>query len=156
MNTDLRDGLNFLLAGKPLAILGKNGSQSITHNVSANVTWDLETVDRDSGHSTVTNNSRYTAQTAGWYRVQGSVLWASSGTGIRDCGFLTNGSIQSHAFTGVGSSIANTCMQNEGLILLSVGDYVEFLVYQNSGGALSVSPTWPDQRNRFVLEWVSS
>ncbi|MER7063902.1 hypothetical protein [Streptomyces albidoflavus] len=156
MNTDLRDGLNFLLSGKPIAILGRNSSQSIPNNAGTSVGWDLETVDRDGGHSTSTNNSRYTAQTAGWYRVQGSVQWASNATGIRDCGFLVNNAIQSQSFTGVGSSVANHGIQNDGLILLSVNDYVEFSVYQNSGAALNVSPTSPDQRNRFILEWVSS
>lgn len=157
MNTDLRDGLNFLLSGKPLAILGRNASQSIPNGAGTPIAWDLETVDRDGGHSTVTNNSRYTAATAGWYRVQGSVQWTANATGIRDCGFVVNAAIQNHSFTGLGSSVANHGVQNDGLVLLAVNDYVEFSVTQTSGIALSINPSGGgDQRNRFILEWTSS
>lgn len=157
MNTDVRDGLNFLISGKPIAILGRNSSQSIPNNAGTAVGWDLETVDRDGAHSTSTNNSRYTAQTAGWYRLQGSVQWTANATGIREIGFVVNAAIQLHTITGVGSSVANHSLLNEGMALLAVNDYIELSVFQSSGGALSINPSGGgDQRNRFVLEWVSS
>ena len=64
LNTDVRDGYNFLLA-TPRAVMRKTANQSIPNATLTAVTWDLEDVDTDGGHSNVTNNSRYTAQTAG-------------------------------------------------------------------------------------------
>lgn len=135
LNTDLRDGLNFLLA-PPRAQLYRTTSQSTTTGVFAALQWDAENIDTDGGHSTSTNNSRYTAQTSGWYEVTASVLWAADSTaGFR----LTNVDVNNSGFPQIYDMSTpmsdNSCVLNPcGKVFLNVGDYVEVKVYQTSGG----------------------
>lgn len=129
LNTDLRDGMNFLLS-PPRTLLHKTASQSVNNTTWTVLTWNSEQYDNDGGHSNSTNNSRYTAQTAGWFTFTANILWASSGE--RGARFLKNGS--GNPF---GEAVINGyAVHITGWTLLSVNDYVEVMGYQNSGGSL--------------------
>ncbi|MEV6987493.1 hypothetical protein AB0M95_40415 [Sphaerisporangium sp. NPDC051017] len=136
LNADIRDALNFLLA-PPLFILGHSVAQPTPNNANYNLLFDTEMVDRDNGHSTVSNTSRYTSQTAGYYALSTNVVWVTNGTGLRQAFFLVNGttaagwtSIQAGASGSMGISLSRRPY-------LAVGDFVEVQTFQTSGAALN-------------------
>jgi hypothetical protein len=125
-------------------------AQSISTATNTALTWDTENFDTDTLHSTVSNTSRLTASVTGKWRVNGSAMFAASGTGSRNIFIRKNGStnyadiympsIAGDPFT---LSISDT-------IDLTAGDYVELVVWQNSGGALNVGST----RTFFGMELI--
>lgn len=133
LNLDLRDGLNFLLA-PPRVALQKSINQTISNNLFTIVLWDVELVDSDSGHSLVSNTGRYTAQTAGWFDFVAMGYWSSdSSVGTRVVALNRNGSSTGWQ-ANVGLTTTNSCLvPMSGFIFLNVGDYIEFLVFHDSG-----------------------
>lgn len=104
----------------------KSTTQSITSTLTV-VTFDVESYDTDGYHDNVTNNSRLTVPTTGYYRITGSAPTASN-TAAR-AQIRVDGSTVIAA-TGVGNSGAST---DNGPVLttdyyLTAGQYVEFLV----------------------------
>lgn len=104
--------------------------------------FDQETVDTHNGHSTSTNNSRYTAVAPGLYSVFGSVGWTPNATGRRIASIFVNGAeiadTRSECSPTATASTAQT-NQPETLVQLAVGDFVEIRAFQSSGGALSAT-----------------
>lgn len=156
LNLDLRDGLNFLLS-PPLALLRKTTSQATSSGIHTPVTFDAEDLDRDGGHSNVTNPSRYTSQTAGYYQLSGNVSFAANGTGWRDIMFQKNGTSttrQSRNGTpAIPSGTAESALNLSGTMFLAVGDYVEIMAYQTSAGTLNVIASNAD--SRMEARWAS-
>jgi hypothetical protein len=90
-------------------------------------------------HSTVTNTSRITIQTAGRYLVCCNVYYAANATGTRFVDVLKNGTT-APAGSGLRISTASSGTANlffASTLVLVVGDYIECRVHQNSGGALN-------------------
>lgn len=100
---------------------------------------DATDVDTDGGHSNTVNNTRYTAQVAGWYYVEGYFAWVASGGGQArfECAIAKNGSIvgASAQFLLYTSDLQS--LMSGTLVQLAVGDYVEVWGRQNTGGNLS-------------------
>jgi hypothetical protein len=123
----------------PRARLVKTDQQSIA--TSANTAIDFNEEDKDTlgGHSLVTNTSRYVCQRAGSYRVSGATSFAPNASGFRAVRIWKNGapirgntvSIPQVA-TSANASIASRVVTVD----LAVGDYVQLIALQNSGGAL--------------------
>ena len=121
------------------ARVSRGAQQTISNNTVTSLAFDTETYDNGSMHSTVTNNSRLTAATTGYYIITGGVSWTANAVGIRQLTVFLNGTttIQS---TYVTATAALGVDQNiSTLYKLTAGDYVELQVYQNSGGNLDVS-----------------
>ncbi|WP_219512701.1 hypothetical protein [Nonomuraea ceibae] len=155
MNTDLRNGLNFLLSGKPLASLGKSAGQVFNDSAFNVVTWDTEAIDRDNGHSNVTNNSRYVSQTAGWYRASVILGWSSNfAAGARQAYLRKNGGVGGSLLgSTIGDAAGNfTTTTVTGLYFLAVNDYVDVQAMQASGGVIEVNSNYA----RFEVEWVGA
>jgi hypothetical protein len=110
-------------------------SQSIAHDTVTNVAFTTEEYDTDAYHDNATNTSRITIPVSGYYDVRLQGEYASGSTsGSRFMTLLLNGATL-HFVSGVGT--------NQGMTLtiqkfFNGGDYLEFQVYQNSGGALTV------------------
>lgn len=157
LNTDLRDGLNYLLAGKPFCQLRKTAVQSIVHFTFTPLTWDTEDIDRDNGHSTSSNTSRYTAQTAGWYHLDTSFNFANASGGVfrvvmfHKNGLSTNRQAQRG---GTVSGSGNSYIGTNARIFLGVSDYVETMAFQDSGSGLNVNVDNKDPS--FSISWESS
>lgn len=137
LNAYLRDAVTFLLA-RPFATLVNPATQSITTATDTALTWSTEVADTDGGHSTVTNTSRYTVQTAGHWTFTANVPWASNATGRREVWFRTNGTF---VFSTVNMSAGASLQHGQSItekIFMLVGDYVEAVVHQTSGGNLNV------------------
>lgn len=154
LNSNVRDAVTFSITSRPHAVLRRATTQSIpnANNSFDAIQFDTEDRDNDSAHSTVTNTSRFTAVTAGWYMVTGSVSWVGSSGGRRGSRWAING-------TPVpGTEImtppaGNTSMGTPAVstdVFLNVGDFLELFVFQDSGAALNVSNA------RMTVRWIST
>jgi hypothetical protein len=160
LNTDLRDNFNFYKA-PPLARLRKSGNQSIPAGAITAVTWDQEILDRDAGHSTTTNTSRYTAQTAGYYHLRACVVWAlntANNPDWIDMYFRRNGStIYNRTVYVVHEDFFDSPQIAEGFVDLTVGDYVEVVVLTlNAPGAINVVAGSATTFSSFETRWIGS
>ncbi len=154
MNLELRDALTFLLA-PPLFQLTHSSGQTIANGTNTQLAMDTEIVDRDNGHSTSTNNSRYTSQTAGWYLLTGVCPWTTNANQKRELSLLYNGGItETHGSAMGGNAGGYVSPTTTGRLYLAVGDYVELRVFQNSGGSLDTN-AGADGGVRFEGHWIS-
>lgn len=147
-NDDIRDAINFILDPPRLqASLSANVSLA-TSGTWQLISWDTETWDNDSMHSTSTNTSRLIAPTAGRYLVSVNAFFAPNATGTRGINLTPN---------GAGTKTANNAVLSDGyfapanntnnLVSATVewsaaaNDYLELWCVQSSGGALNLVGT---------------
>jgi hypothetical protein len=154
-NTNVRDAINFIIT-PPFAIIKQSGSQSLTNNTWTTITFDTEEIDRDNMHSTTTNNSRATAQTAGYYQIDAIYAASSNATGGRATRLQVNGANVAGRSTAVmTASNFQTGVVVSGPVYLNVGDYVELQANQLSGGALS-TVNLTDTGCILTARWIST
>ena len=125
------------LVDPPLCAVSHSTAQSVPNSTMTILSADTETFDNDSMHSTETNNSRLTTQTAGRYRLSTRIEFASSGTGAREIRFYKNGASLGAAYLtspNAGTLVVTTYTEQ----VCVAGDYFEVGVVQTSGGALNV------------------
>jgi hypothetical protein len=138
LNTNIRDALNFLLL-PVVAAMRQTVAQSLANNTTTGVNMDTEDVDRDVGHSTSVNTSRYTSQTAGYYVVIGMGSAVGNAAGRVEVGVRVNGTTV-YAFAAESNSTTSAPHQCVvAMPFLAVGDYVELTLFQNSGGAINTA-----------------
>lgn len=132
-----RDALNFAL-NPPEAVVFQTTVQSLPNSTFAAISFDSTTVDTYGGHSNTTNNTRYTAQVAGWYWCAAQVCYDNtSSTGARQTFLAKNGTRINTAFQcSLGTATSQGVSVGQ-LVQLNVGDYVEVQGWQSSGGALN-------------------
>jgi hypothetical protein len=111
------------------------------------LTFDTNKVDIGFLHSVTTNPTRFTAKVKGFYYCLGQVDFLNSTTGTsRAIQVRVNGSSPSTAAPWV-ITVPNanaTRVQVSGVLALEYLDYVEFWVFQDSGGSITTGPqsTW--------------
>lgn len=115
-----------------------NANQSIADATSTILSFNSEDYDTDGIHDNVTNNSRLTCQTAGKYTITASISFDANNTGDRSAAFVLNGTTSISGQRVLPSNNGYTMLTPVVIYDLSVSDYVEVRVYQNSGGALNV------------------
>ena len=115
-------------------------NQTISNSTATAVTFASETLDTDNFHSTSSNTSRITIPTgkAGKYLIQGRILWVANATSYRYTSIAKNGTQVVRNYGGNFGTV-DTPNNIYAILDLAVGDYVELLVYQNSGGNLDVT-----------------
>lgn len=154
-NSNVRDGLIFLLA-PPMAVLRQTSGQSMNPSGYTAVVFDTEDRDSDSGHSTISNTSRYVAQTQGWFELQGTIVWPtgmSTGAGLWvGANWKVNGSA-SYAKQSSASSTANLAMTTSTSLFFNVGDYVELIGGNGTPGTPTLANS--DGQTRMTARWVS-
>ncbi|MFC8676667.1 hypothetical protein ACFUEN_28780 [Streptomyces griseorubiginosus] len=137
--------MDFLMGSGTNGVPRFKGYASTTQSVASGTTdtaiaLDTEDYDSDNGHSTVTNNSRYTVQVAGTYLIAATLGFATNATGNRKVGINVNGAnarggvVQSNAFAS--NSFCASVVTEQAL---AVGDYVELVGWQTSGAALNTA-----------------
>jgi hypothetical protein len=138
------DGQNRFRYLNSMAHVSRTGAKSLSNNAWTVVDFDSEHFDTDTIHDTVTANSRLTAKLAGKYLVTAVVSFASNSTGERKFtieqgsnGTQTNANIIGMSST-FASALGATFMAANALTVLAVNDYLEFFVFQNSGGNLNL------------------
>lgn len=112
--------------------------QSIPSGTDTLLNFDTELYDTDNIHDNVTNNTRLTCKTAGLYLIIGGASFYYNATGRRYLGIKKNNTSWEAVHSWGKNQVSYTHMQALALDQLSVNDYVELVVYQNSGGALNI------------------
>lgn len=105
------------------------------------VALDSERYDNGAMHSTVTDNSRITFTTAGIYIITFNCAFAANATGDRSAFIRKNGQdfiamSQKHAFATQECGMSVTVHE-----MFEVGEFVEAIAKQDSGGALNLLAT---------------
>jgi hypothetical protein len=115
-------------------------AQSIPIATDTALTFPAEDYDTDGGHSVSSNTSRYTAQTAGVYKVWGAYHSLSANT---DYGAFirVNGTSGAYSYSRAAKPASGDCYLPVAPVEigLAVGDFVEICVRQTSTGALNTS-----------------
>ncbi|WP_067171217.1 hypothetical protein [Microtetraspora niveoalba] len=151
LNNDVRDGINFLLS-PPMAVLLPDGGQ-YANDTDTVVRWSSEALDRDGGHDNTTNNTRYTAQTAGWYDFDFSAfIFGGQSSGILFLGFTKNANVSWAAGSGFPLALNRLSGQLSTTLQMSVGDYIQAWVRHTTGGSKTLDSTG----TRFAIRWVST
>lgn len=140
------------LANPPCARVFHNAAQSIANTTFAALAFNSERYDVDTMHSTVTNTSRLTCNTPGLYHLEASVEFAGNATNTRQAMIRLNGTTYIARSTSPGVTV------DQSLVVscdyrLSATDYVELVVWQNSGGALNIQSTG-NYSPEFSARWV--
>lgn len=109
-------------------------TQVIPTSVDTVITFDTETHDTNSMHSTVSNTGRLTAVVAGTYVISGSVEFETGGSGERNIYIRLNGLTHiAKAGQGGGTTVDITNFTISAVYQLAANDYVE-LVARHEGG----------------------
>lgn len=115
-----------------------NADQSIPDSTETVVSFNSEDYDTDTIHDPVTNNSRLTCKTAGKYLVLFWGRFATNTTGRRYSFLRKNGTDTIYPFSPATSVGQQTSVPIMAILNLAVNDYLEVLVYQNSGAGLAL------------------
>lgn len=117
--------------------ISKITAQSVANATPTILTFDAEYFDNDAIHDNAINNSRLTCKTAGKYLIIANVSFSGNITGTRAITIMLNGGEMSGTsidapFAGTGKLMISDVLD------LSVNNYIEIAVWQNSGDALNV------------------
>ena len=98
-------------------------------------------LDNQSGHSTSTNNTRWTcpAGWAGWYWVYGTVYWTGATSSTRFVAVQVNGTVLNGSPAAFATPpVTGNFSMSAGLkVFLNAGDYVELAARQASGSSIA-------------------
>lgn len=119
-----------------------NTTQSIPNGVTTALVFNSERYDDvpaglSEQHSVSTNTSRLTCRIAGLYHIEGALVFTGNATGVRSAGVRLNGSTPI-VWDEMGANASSLGQTVSTEYRLAVGDYVELVAFQNSGGALNV------------------
>ena len=147
MNTHVRDNTSWLGTDKPHCRVRNSAALLIANTTTTALTFDTEDFDVGAMHSTVTSTDRITVPTggAGAYLCGMGVDWATNSAGYRQIFIRTNGTTTIVAEALPVTTAAAICHQVIVTIAsLAVGDYIQMIVNQSSGGNLNVlsSAAW--------------
>jgi hypothetical protein len=150
---------NFVL-GKPITqIICATTPVVIAANTIVPIQFTGFIVNRDNSWSNV-NNTRFTAQTAGYYYLTGQLQWAATTATTRSAYFRTNGTTN---ITGsleqkiaAQTTAQPTTTTAQCLVYLNVGDYVELIAYSGTATTLAAlaTPAFPNTATMSAI-WVS-
>lgn len=129
--------------------------QSIGTGAFAALTFDTEDSDPSNMHSTASNTSRVTIPSGkdGVYLLVGFTSFAANAVGVRSGYFKKNGATilgpqVNYANGGAGDGVSVHCSFITALVAT---DYIEFFVYQNSGGNLNAGSATEELRSRLMV-----
>jgi hypothetical protein len=105
------------------------------------LTFNSERYDTGGFHSTSVNTERLTAPTAGLYSIGATVRWEANAAGARQTFLRVNGTTIIDLDDRDIDAATNHTNKVNTEYQLAAGDYVEVLVFQNSGGPLNVLAT---------------
>jgi hypothetical protein len=141
--------------------LRKTANQSLSNNTNTAVTFDVENLDTNGFHDNSTNNSRITIPTGlgGKYLFNLTGRFAINSSGMRNIAIDINGSGGTGNLVRVpgwnGLSIISASL----ILNLAAGDYVQFIAYQDSGGALDLQfgvDTQTEAGTRFSCSYLGA
>lgn len=124
------------ISERPLAVLTAGADTTTTTGVWTSVAMSTEVIDTHSGHSTTTNNSRWTCPSGqnGYYYVSGSTHHKGGASGtVRAVRIAKNNTSVDHTQANIPTLDTVSMTTNPTVLLLAVGDYIELQAFQNSG-----------------------
>ena len=113
-----------------------SATQSFGNATAALFTWDSESYDTNSYHSTVTNTARLTVPTTGYYLITAKIMWASNSNGVRITELKKNGTSVGYIEQGADDTTAVNLTE---VLYATASDYFDVTGYQNSGGTLATA-----------------
>jgi hypothetical protein len=156
----VRDSIRFLLE-PPRAQLRQTTLQTLTTAVAAAIQFQTEDFDSDvdgvGGHDNAVNNSRYIARYPGRYLFSGGgVGFAANATGRRATWWKVNGAdVSGSAVVGTATATLECAVAARGIsVYLNVGDYVELVGYQESGGNLNTTVAAGIYHSSVTALWI--
>lgn len=171
MFNELQDAHEFLL-DPPTCKVRKTSSQSISNNLFQTLSWSEAVEDNCKPfgveYSTAMwdpvnhDNWQIYARVAGWYEVTSTVVWASrTDDGRRMMYFMLNEGLN-ETFEQRGR-VDRWHLNNETIMIstwpvyMNVGDYIELVVFQQSGTTTSVTSPGPETGHytSMKVKWVS-
>ena len=120
-------------------MLAKTSQQTTTAFAYTAVTFTQEDVDTNGFHDNSTNTSRITIPSgyAGKYRFTGFANASAAGDNTHTCAIAKNGTNQMISGGWKGPSTGDGNYTASIILDLAVGDYVEFMVYQQVAATLN-------------------
>lgn len=129
------------LSNTPLLSAVQTAPQTVTTSTITALTWPTPSVDTYTGWA-AGSPTRYTAKYPGYYRIVGSVAFASNATGSRSVAIRMNGVATDLNQVTTQANGFNTVLQVESIQLFNGStDYFEVYVDQSSGGNLNTVVT---------------
>ncbi|EFC80876.1 hypothetical protein [Parafrankia sp. EUN1f] len=126
-------------------------NQSLIQNVPNDTDYPIvfqdEVVDRDGGHSDLTQIGRYYAQTDGWYMVSGVIAFEVHSTGYRSAKLIRYDANSGTwvplcaAIRPAVSAFATLVPVGSRLVQMTVGQSIELVARQTSGTTLNTTVT---------------
>ena len=150
--------VNDFLSNKPAFKAVSSVGQSVANNTWSAIQFNLGHLDTDAGHSSVTNNTRYTCQVAGMYWVKGVGSWQLNVAAA--CRIDTVVAKNGTPFAGSGTFMVRptddyAVFSTSTLIRLNAGDYVEIWVRQLSGTTLALSGSTDPSESDISVIWIA-
>jgi hypothetical protein len=136
----VRDDLEFLIDPPTVSLSG--AAVSTTSGNIFTLTCNTEIFDNDAMHSTVTNPTRITAQTAGRYDFTAVVRYDyNAGGGGRLLQFFHNATTQYNVAQLPATTVAtrDTIISGGRKIVMAAGDFVEVRARQDSGATINIT-----------------
>lgn len=153
----VRDALTFLLNPPRARLTQATTATSVPGSAFTSIGMDNTVIDTYVGHSNTTNNSRYTAQVAGRYRVFGVNAWAANTSNVRLIRETVTGTGVPGSLTSMNATSALSAVQcTESTVFMNVGDYVEVQGFQSTSGSLNTSPGTTDTAPSMDVQWVAT
>lgn len=126
---------------QPRGTASNSGLQAIGNAASTAVTFDTN-IDAipSTIHNTGSNTSRFVAPIAGFYQIEaGGQFAASAGGSTRFMWFRKNGTTAICTFAGgpLANASASAGLSGNCAVTLATSDYIELMVFQDSGGNLN-------------------
>lgn len=150
-NEQVRDNTSFLYT-PPSCNVYNDANISVNNDTATTLTWNSENWDTDSMHSTSSNTSRITCNTAGVYLFYYNLRWTSDVNNVNGIWLVKNGNTSIRYGE---ASFASTLSATGGLnaqLKLAVNDYVEVIVYHFHGSARSTLATYM----QFGATWIGN
>jgi hypothetical protein len=116
------------------------GATSIANATETVMAYDAEKYDTSGFHDNATNNSRITipAGLGGYYLIRENTRFNTNATGTRNGRLYINGAQVTDLPEYAPSSSSYVSGIGSIILYLNAGDYLQHVVYQNSGGALNI------------------
>ena len=133
-----------------------NTGQAISNATFTALVYQTETFDTNGYHSIVTNTSRITVPSgkAGYYAITAATFWPSDSSGVRQIQLQINGTTDIGRTVIVGTAGGVVSELYTDVYYLNVGDYVQSLVYQNSGSTLTTQTGYDG--NYFAVSFLGA
>ena len=125
------------LTEQPIAIVKNNASQSLISGSTTALTFATITKD-NRGQFDSTSPTRITIRETGLYTIHGNARFAINSTGRRTLQIRKGGSTIIASVQGGAIATYATDLSVSTIAQLAVGDYIELVAIQESGGALNV------------------